>query len=337
MRSLVQIDRLAARLFGLAVRSRERLYRHGVVRPEIVTGIKVISVGNLAVGGSGKTPFAIYLADMLHEWGERVAFVSRGYRGDLESVGGIVSHGEGPLVSVEAAGDEAYLAARRLSGISVRVGANRVDQVRAARDSGATVVVLDDGFQHRRLYRQLDILLAEPAHLSADARLFPEGVLRDYPGTARRADLIGGFAADWPDAEDELPDVAFEVIPSHIEDRHGDRHAVTAIEKRRVHLLSGIARPDRFDATVRSLGAVIVGHDMFKDHHRFTPGEVDAVSKAALKNSADWLLVTEKDWVRILPSSKAALPVMGAVITLLKIVKGEELLKDAIKTVLNGK
>jgi hypothetical protein len=94
---------------------------------------------------------------------------------------------------VEAAGDEAFLHATRLSGVSVWVGANRVEQVRAARDAGATVVILDDGFQHRKLHRDMDILLASPAHLVEGAPLLPEGVLREPPGCAARADIIGGF------------------------------------------------------------------------------------------------------------------------------------------------
>lgn len=162
-----------------------------------IPDIKVISVGNLAMGGTGKTPIVGLLARQLKEKGAHVAVVSRGYKGSLSRQGAVAGYGNGPLLSAAEVGDEANMLAKQLNHVPIYVGADRVAQVERAKRQGATVAILDDGFQHRRLHRDLDILLAEPAHLMPGTPLFPYGELRDAPEAAIRADLIGGLDTLW--------------------------------------------------------------------------------------------------------------------------------------------
>ena len=154
------LRRGVSQLFHAASKTRTAGYDAGLFPVVKIPGMTVISVGNLRVGGSGKTPFAMHLATQIQDAGVQTALIFRGYKGGLERTGGCVSAGNGPITDAGAAGDEAYLAALRLRGVQVWVGRNRVASVRNALAAGARIAILDDGFQHRRLHRDLDILLA---------------------------------------------------------------------------------------------------------------------------------------------------------------------------------
>lgn len=311
-------------MFRAAVRARTFGFDRGLLRGTAVKGLVVISVGNLCLGGSGKTPLAMYLAERLRLLEKRVAVITRGYKGRLESTGKMISDGTGPSVGFEQAGDEACLLAARLSGTSVFVGADRVKSALDARDFGAEVAILDDGFSHRRLYRDLDILLARPADLSPSAALFPVGNLREPPDAAARADLIGGFEDDWTDAR---PDFTFRHAPVCLVDLHGRVHSFSP-PPRRVRLLLGIERPERFFASAREAGFEICGKSIFKDHHRFSNRELQRVFLAARDDGVDAILTTEKDLVRI-PQNTYPLPVFALRIET-RIVSGQDKLDAAL-------
>ncbi len=290
----------AARLYGLVQKSRGTLYDHGILPARRVAGLTVISVGNLRAGGSGKTPFAMYLAEHLRRSGERVALLLRGYRGRLEGTGGLVSTGEGPLVTGREAGDEAYAAARITQGIEIRVGGDRWRQVKLAKEGGATAVVLDDGFQHRRLHRDLDILLAAPEDLekgNAD-RLLPAGHLRETGDAAVRADLLGGFNRDWQGGASR-PEFTFSYRFRDLVAPDGARRELGDLVGGRVHLIAGIARPERFRETAEEAGLEVAGVSSFPDHHRFRPAELKQAVQKARAAGATTLLTTEKDLARL--------------------------------------
>ncbi|WP_054690049.1 tetraacyldisaccharide 4'-kinase [Desulfosarcina cetonica] len=149
---------------------------------------KVVSIGNLVAGGTGKTPMTIYVAQLLHEMGWRVVVLSRGYRGRMETMGGVVSDGHRLLATVEDAGDEPYLMARCLKGVPVLVGRQRYQAgLLAIRAFGAEVIVLDDAFQHLKLKRDLNLVLLDHHQPFGNGHLLPRGLLREPLSSLRRA------------------------------------------------------------------------------------------------------------------------------------------------------
>lgn len=320
----------AARLYGFAQESRGALYDRGILPVRRVPGLTVISVGNLRAGGSGKTPLAMVLAEELRRAGERVALLYRGYRGSLERTGGLVSSGKGPLVTSREAGDEAYLAACITRGIEIRVGADRWRQAQLSKAGGGTAAVLDDGFQHRRLHRDLDILLAAPGELTKGNvhRLLPAGPLRETGDAAARADLLGGFTRDWQGANTR-PDFTFSYRPRELVAPDGTRRALGEPAGERVHLLAGIARPERFRETVEDAGFEVTGESTFPDHHAYRPADLQQATRKARAAGATTLLTTEKDLAR-LEGHVAELPLIALGIRLV-VDFGEESLHRRLK------
>jgi tetraacyldisaccharide 4'-kinase len=261
---------------GVAVRNK--LYDWKILKAH-PTDVPVISVGNVAVGGTGKTPLVLWLARELSQ-GRRVAVVSRGYRGEVEveKKPVVVSRGEGPLHSWTHVGDEPYLLASELPGVIVIAGPDRVAGVTLARELGAEVVILDDGMQHRRLARDVEIVVddGEPGHL------FPRGRLREPKSGLKRADLV--------------------VTP--------DYRAICEVDLKgkRVGLFCAIARPERFCETVRDLGAEVVIEQALPDHQ---PIDVEALTRFALRAKAvgaSSLVCTTKDWIKLPLALDLALP-----------------------------
>ncbi|MCP4200001.1 MAG: tetraacyldisaccharide 4'-kinase [Proteobacteria bacterium] len=321
----------AAHLFGAAIRTRAAGYDAGLFPVRRVPGLGVISVGNLRVGGSGKTPLAMFIAKQLQDSGIQTALLLRGYKGALERSGGQVSLGSGPMVDWTAAGDEAYMAALRLNGVQVWVGHNRVATARSALAAGARIAVLDDGFQHRRLYRDLDILLACPEDMHPETMLLPAGPLRDTYRSAGKADLSCGFANDWQNSGSH-PRLLLDVVPTHLVSRVGDGDPVaTPLEQHRgtpVYLVSGIARPSRFEKTVTDAGLNVVGRSVFNDHHRFTGKDEVTIRSKAEECRAEIILTTEKDLARM-SGFISPLPLFALRIEL-KLLSGADVLKDAL-------
>lgn len=321
----------AASLFGLAVQARSAGYDRGLLPIHRIPGVTVISVGNLRAGGTGKTPLAMFLAHHFRSLGLPTALILRGYKGSRETGGALVSMGNGPLVSPEEAGDEAYMAALHLRDIQIRVGGDRVASCRSAAARGARVAVLDDGFQHRRVHRDLDILLICPEDLSPRTRLLPAGPLRELSAGATRADLTAGLAGDWIGSSNP-PDLLFEPLPTHLVS--GDQRRVPVGEHPglRVHLVAGIARPERFESTARASGFDIRGRSFFSDHHRFSAPELGSAALQAHAEGAECLLTTCKDAARI-SSFDGAIP-MWALDTQTKIIKGFQTLSSRLAPLL---
>lgn len=301
-------------VFGAAAAVRARLYRHGLLRRRRLEG-PVVSVGNLAVGGRGKTPTVRLVVELLRKDGAPVAVLSRGYGGRFQGDVLVVSDGTRVVVDdAEVAGDEPVLLARTLPGVVVAVGPDRGVVGRAVESQfGRRVHVLDDGFQHLGLARDLDVLCLSPADL--DDRPVPSGVLREFPSAAARADVVLVVVGSEDRSEGLRERVAARggnatavVVARRVAAGFADLEGRLTPGPRRAVLLSGIAGPERFAADVRASGTEVVSHRAYGDHHRFTGAELDRVLTEARESGADAVVTTEKDAVR-LPPAPRGLPI----------------------------
>ncbi|MEW5900516.1 MAG: tetraacyldisaccharide 4'-kinase [Acidobacteriota bacterium] len=284
-------------LFRLATRIKDRLYRAGVFRPSRAP-FPVISVGNISLGGTEKTPLAMELLRILLARGRRPALISRGYRGRWEKTGGIVSDGRGIQATWRDAGDEPFLVARTLPQAGVFVGKDRLASCRKAAAAGFDIAVLDDGFQHLKLGRDLDIVLFSPTEktalrepLSALRRahvlLLKEGnrrdrrianILRSLPGEVFKYEVVSrGFPELW--SQEEI--------------------SAESLSGKRVLAFCGIARPERFLASLRSQGLELASAIFFPDHHAYPPSSFRKIRRRFAETRSDALITTEKDAVKI--------------------------------------
>ena len=267
----------------------------------------VVSIGNLVVGGSGKTPLTALVARLLAEAGERPAVLSRGYARTAPDEGvTVVSDGRRLRADLARAGDEPLLLARSLPGVAVLVCADRFLAGRLAEQHlGATVHVLDDGFQHMQLARDVNLLIVDRADVERP-RLLPSGRLREPLSAARAADAVLVTGAD----EEQVTEVAErlgvaeafalhrDVEPAVEETVDGPRPLAPGA---RVLVVSGIARPDRFVAEAVEGGFDVAGELAFGDHHPYVAADVARIAQQARAASAAIVLTTEKDLVRLLP------------------------------------
>ena len=303
---------LLGRAFGAGAALRVAAYRRGLRSRSRLLG-PVISVGNLSVGGSGKTPVVAYVAALVRDAGLPVAILSRGYRGTFRGDALIVADGQRLLATAKLAGDEPVMLARQLEGVVVAVGRKRdvVGQVVEAR-FGRRVHILDDGFQHLRLARDLDVLCLDLRDLRDQP--LPAGRLRERPSAAARADLVLVTGPDDATPAELAASVdALGPERTHLVRRRPtgffDPTGAAATAPRRPFLLAGIARPERFEKDARAMVDAVVGARLFRDHHAFTAAELDAVAREAVSLGADAIVTTAKDQER-LPESNLGLPLL---------------------------
>lgn len=256
--------------------ARNLLFDVGVLRAQRVDGLQIVSVGNLVAGGSGKTPLVIFLAQWAKAAGRRVAVLSRGYgrRGSAP-----LRVDAAALPAEPEAGDEPRLIARA-TGVPVFLDADRVRAARRAKDEGHDVVILDDGFQHRRLARDVDVLVHVP---EASAAVLPLGPYREGARGRRRATVVW----NGPAAADPRGGLVVSGL-----------RGAASLAGQPVVALTGIARPARFVRSLEQLGARVVFHARFADHHRFTPAELERVRSEAERHAA-LVVTTEKDAERL--------------------------------------
>ena len=302
--------------YGRVARLRRSWYeRHPQSRRSLDR--PVISVGNLSVGGSGKTPVVATLARLLLDMGERPAILSRGYA-RRQVVDGVLvaSDGERVLEPVERTGDEPQLLARTLKGVPILVSPDRHLAGRLAeRRLGCTVILLDDGFQHLELGREIDLLLISASDL--DDSVLPGGRLREELDAACSADclLVPGSnedAARVAAAYDRMP--VFGVVNRYAPMRPLDSQGTIPGEGSRVVAVAGIARPGRFFRALRELGYDVARELEFPDHHWFTASDIDRISTVAREVGAELVVTTEKDAVRLSNQAGwAVLPMEAAI------------------------
>lgn len=313
------LSALAGGYRGL-IGAREWLYGHGVLRSQALP-CPVISIGNLTVGGTGKTPAVELAVQTLAGLGRRVAIVSRGYRRQSSGVQ-IVADTASIRLDPTDAGDEPFLLARRLPGVPVVVGANRHDAARLAVDRfGATAIVLDDGFQHRTLAKDVEIVMTRARSPWANGCLLPHGPLREPLSALARATLIvaagverAGDAAEVIEtARRHAPGVpvvtARYVSVESWEARTLQPHRPEELAGRRLIAFAGLASPEGFAQTLQRLGVEVAHFATFFDHHWYTADDLAALDAQAAALGAEGLVTTEKDWVRLRDVARPRRPI----------------------------
>lgn len=294
-------------LYAQAAATRRRWYeRHPEARRRLRQ--PVISVGNISVGGTGKTPLVAAIAQWLLDRGERPAVLSRGYGRRVRDVGAVVvSDGKAIRADLDHAGDEPLMLARALASAIVLVAEDRhLAGVLAERRLGATVHILDDGFQHFRLMRDLDVLVTSPGEITS-GRVLPVGRLRERPDAAARADIVVVLGADAATARSEAWTLG-------VSQSTGARRVVVVDEPSRALALAGIGEPNQFFAGLREAGVDVRAAKALPDHHRYSAADVRAIADAARAAGVDRVITTAKDAVRLEPLG--ALPFTLSVATL---------------------
>lgn len=287
---------------------RNIFYDYGLLRVQRLS-CPVISIGNLTMGGTGKTPLVIMLADMLRTLGYKPAILSRGYGRTSVARVAVVTDGGNLLMTPREAGDEPYLMAQLLHGVPVIVGVCRFLAGRTAIEQGADILLLDDAFQHRALYRDVNIVLLDKDQPLGNGRLLPGGSLRESPQALRRADiavLTGGGQAGaklspaWQRLLDDVPHLFHADHRARaIIDGSGTALPLDFLRGKRVYAFAGIGRPLSFRRTIEGLGADITGFAVFPDHHCFGMSELATITREAAQTRSDIILTTEKDGVRL--------------------------------------
>lgn len=307
-------------LYGAGARLHRSLYLRGL-RTRTRLGCCVLSVGNLGVGGSGKTPTSAFLARELKKRGHRVAIASRGYGREAREAVVVVSDGRHVLGRVEEAGDEPMLLAAHAPGVPVLVGARRalVGQ-RAISSFGAEVLLLDDGFQHHALERDVDVLVLDGHFGLGNGRVLPRGPLREPLSSLRRTEVVGIIDGPLPEADERRLQRYLPGVRRFAARRvsRGLRVLDTArledpgsLSGKEVGLLSGIARPDSLRRSVESLGGVVIAERSFRDHHRYRAEDL-----AGLGSQAPSWITTEKDAIKLNPAWAAGTKISALVIDL---------------------
>jgi tetraacyldisaccharide 4'-kinase len=300
------IMRLLSLPYRGGVAARNRLYDLGLL-PQVKLPCPVIAVGNLTVGGTGKTPTVILLANLLRKKGRRPAILSRGYGGRTGSPVSVVSDENHILMEWREAGDEPILIARAIPGVPVLTGAKRCLTGRAAVEKcNANVLILDDAFQHRQLFRDLDIVLINASLPFGNGRLLPGGPLREPKASLRRAHLIIRTGAEG-DPIEPLEEAASDMPffrgihrpQGIIEGQTGRLLPARLLQREKVCAFAGIGRPEIFRRSLIALGAEVVSFRTFPDHHPYIRSDLDALRRLAAVSGAHRIITTEKDGIRL--------------------------------------
>jgi tetraacyldisaccharide 4'-kinase len=335
---------LLSAAFRLVVWVRHVLYRNRLFLREHNLGCLVISIGNLTVGGTGKTPVVELFARSLRDRGRRVAILSRGYKsarpkwkrpslwtrlraqitaGRLpeEPPPRIVSDGRDILLDSHHAGDEPYMLAKNLPGVSVIVDKNRVKGgLHAIREFGADTLLLDDGLQYLRLRHRLDVVLVDRTAPFGNEYLLPRGTLREPRKHLRRAGYIFITKCDGSSNDDLIQRLrSYNRVAEIIECNHSPRYLVNAVTQQKkpldllrgkyVGTISGIAVPESFEEALRQLGAIVDFTRRFTDHHRYTEDEIYDFIEHCERRDVEMIITTEKDFVRFPPLPYTDVPV----------------------------
>ena len=339
-----------SKLYTSLVQGRLYLYRRRYLRSQEL-GCPVVSIGNLTVGGTGKTPVAEMLARELTSRGRRVAILSRGYKSVPRPLAQrlrnkllknremfpprIVSDGNRVLLDSRRAGDEPHMLAKNLPGVCVLVDKDRVKSgLHAIRHFDADLLLLDDGLQYQRLRHGIDIVLVDSQSPFGNEHLLPRGTLREPPANLRRASyIIVTKSGPSPDVKLLERLRRLNRTAAIIECNHAPRHwqnlltreklPLHSLRGRHVGALSGIARPESFEQGVRELGAQVEIAKSFADHHRYTKKEILRFLEWCDRRSLDALVTTEKDAVRFPEIDQPAVPMLYLRVEI-EILRGRE-------------
>lgn len=298
-------------LYGAGVRLRLGAYHQGLFKRKSLPGF-VVSIGNITAGGTGKTPASAMLAGWARTQGYRVAILSRGYGGGYRSEVLEVSDGHSIKADPHETGDEAYLLARRLSGVPVVLSKRRyLAGMYAHEKFGTELFILDDGFQHLEIRPDLNIALIDALDPFGNGHLLPWGLLREPVNQLARADAFILTRVGEQGSGEKAMDLLREKFPSirifradHRPDGVVFPHThltlgADSLSGRRILAFAGIAQPKVLRDALLRLGADVVYFKGFRDHYQFREDEIAAIIQRSEALGADFLLTTEKDWVRI--------------------------------------
>ena len=350
---------LLSRLFQVAVIARRFLYNVRILRDSTL-GVQVIAIGNLTVGGTGKTPVVEKFARELQNQGRTVAILSRGYRSkpppllkrlinkllwrNETTPPRVVSDGKSLLLDSETAGDEPYMLASNLKDVIVLVDKDRVKSGRyAIQKFGCDTLLLDDGFQYWKLRgRRRDIVLIDCQQPFGNEHLLPRGTLREPPWHLRRANTIFITKSNGDSSALRARIVKLNPTAGIIECVHhplyfedlftGQQHGIDFIAGKKLAALSGIAQPESFEASLRQLGGTLVYSKRFADHHRFSQQEVLNCINRGKKRQAAIILTTQKDAVRFPKLDRRDLPIYFMRVEI-KIISGASDFHDCVRQI----
>lgn len=291
---------------------RNWLYDKKILKVNKIEDVFVICIGNITVGGTGKTPAVQYFAKKLSEQGRKVAVVSRGYRGKRKTEPLIVSDGKNIFVTSRESGDEPYSHALNLK-VPVIVGKNRYKACKLAKETfDVDTIILDDGFQHRKLHRDWDIVLVDATNPFGHEALLPKGTLREsfHPAAKRASEFIITKSDLVSEKEVEKlkrflkkkykkPVSSAKHGISSLCDIEGNAKPLFWVKGKRVLLFSGLATPLNFQKTVISLDPSHIERIDFLDHHSFKEKDIDLIKKRAEEMRASYIITTEKDIVKL--------------------------------------
>ncbi|MCI0541548.1 MAG: tetraacyldisaccharide 4'-kinase [Verrucomicrobiales bacterium] len=358
--NLVRVGLLSlSKLFQVAVKIRRFLYNVRILRDSTL-GVQVIAIGNLTVGGTGKTPVVEKFARELRDQGRNVAILSRGYRSkppplskrvinkilwrDDSTPPRVVSDGKSLLLDSDAAGDEPYMLASNLRDVVVLVDKDRVKSGRYAIEKfGCDTLLLDDGFQYWKLRgRRRDIVLIDYQQPFGNEYMLPRGTLREPPSHLARASTIFITKSDGNTeelrqriAEHNSTAGIIECVhhPLYFEDVFtGKREGLEFLKGRKVASLSGIAQPESFEKSLLQIGSEVVYSKRFADHHRFSQQEVLNVINRSKKRQAQIVITTQKDAVRFPKLDRRDLPIYFMRVEI-KILRGAKDFQDCVRQI----
>ncbi|MDF7806133.1 tetraacyldisaccharide 4'-kinase [Pontiellaceae bacterium B12219] len=337
-------------LFSFIVQVRIMLYKHRIIRGNTL-GCQVISVGNLTVGGTGKTPVVEVFARNLQEQGRKVAILSRGYKskemsfrekmiqrittGKIETPPRVVSDGKRLLLDSWTAGDEPFMLASNLPEVAVVVDKDRVKAGKyAIKELGCDTLILDDGFQYLKVGNRLDIALVDRTNPFGYGHLLPRGLLREPKRNIKRAGFIF-ITKCGAEGEPELKEQLRKLNPvaeisecrhaaKYLKDVFGDEtYPLEKLKGMKIAAVSAIAVPESFEKALEAFGAEIVYARRFADHHRFTQQEIINTINWSIKRGAEAILTTEKDAVRFPFVDRRDIPVIYMRVEI-EMLSGEE-------------
>ncbi len=351
--------RVLSHFYLFAIKCRRILYDTRIIR-DTTLGVQVIAIGNLTVGGTGKTPVVEKFARELRDQGRTVAILSRGYRSKPPPLSRrfidrlllrreqtpprIVSDGLSLRLDSESAGDEPFMLASNLKDVIVLVDKDRVKAGRYAIEKfGCDTLLLDDGFQYWKLRgRRQDVVLIDCQQPFGNGYLLPRGILREPASHVARASVIFITKSDGKtqalrerlaSLNPRAPVIECVHHPLYFEDVFtGERQEIAYIKGRRVAALSGIAQPESFDDGLRKLGADLVYTKRFADHHRFTQQEILNAINRSKKRMAQVLITTQKDAVRFPKLDRRDLPILFMRVEI-KIISGANDFRDCVNKI----
>ncbi len=330
---------VAEAIYGFGSRLRNSLYDKGIFKPKSAP-CKVVCIGALTVGGVGKTPFVEIVAEKLRS--RRTCILSRGYGTGAIAPIQIISDGVNITAPPPLSPDEPYMLARKLHGIPVVCAPNRIAGAREmVKRYDTEIIIMDDGYQHRSMGRDLNILLLSVNAPFGNGHLTPRGVLREHADGAKRADIIAFTATEF------IPDEKFAELAVVARKHAGNDKPVilsrgeitgfTDVWRNReappsgpVYAFCGVAAPERFIRSLEDIGHMIAGRKFFPDHYHYSDADIKTIANEADNCGAEYIVTTEKDAVRLVDrSADFRMPLLSAVYNT-RIVKGAKILDEAL-------